>query len=124
MPSPCNDDLPRNRANFAPLTLLMFIERAAYVYPDKPSVVHGLERYTWKRDLARCRRLASALSRRGIGKNDTVAVMAPNTPPMVEAAFRRSNVRRGVEHNEHEARCRGDRVHAAAWWREGLDHRP
>ncbi len=86
MPSPY-DDLPRNQANFAPLTPLTFIERAAYVYPDKPSVVHGLERYTWKQTYARCRRLASALSLRGIGKNDTVAVMAPNTPPMVEAAF-------------------------------------
>jgi len=81
------DELPRTKANFAPLTPLTFIERAAYVYPDKPSVVHGQERYTWKETYARCRRLASALSRRGIGKNDTVAVMAPNTPPMVEAAF-------------------------------------
>ena len=45
------------------------------------------ERFTWKQTYARCRRLASALSQRGIGKNHTVAVMAPNTPPMVEAAF-------------------------------------
>ena len=81
------DDLPRNQANFAPLTPLTFIERAAYVYPDKLSVVHGAERYTWRETYARCRRLASALTRHGIGKNDTVAVMAPNTPPMVEAAF-------------------------------------
>jgi fatty-acyl-CoA synthase len=81
------DDLPKNQANYAPLTPLTFIERAAYVYPDKLSVVHGAERWTWKQTYARCRRLASALSRRGIGKNDTVAVMAPNTPPMYEAAF-------------------------------------
>jgi fatty-acyl-CoA synthase len=79
--------LDKNQANFAPLTPLTFIERAAYVYPDKPSVVHGAERYTWKQTYARCRRLASALSRRGIGKNDTVAVMLPNTPPMYEAHF-------------------------------------
>ena len=86
MPSPY-DDLPRNQANHAPLSPLTFIERAAYVYPDKASVVHGSERWTWKQTYARCRRLASALARRGIGKNDTVAVMAPNTPPMYEAAF-------------------------------------
>src|SRR6201994_826531 len=81
------DELPRNQANYAPLTPLTFIERAAYVYPDRLSVVHGAQRWTWKQTYARCRQLASALSRRGIGKNDTVAVMAPNTPPMYEAAF-------------------------------------
>ncbi len=79
--------LDRNQANYAPLTPLTFLERAAYVYPDKPSVVHGAERYTWRETYSRCRRLASALARRGIGRNDTVAVMAPNTPPMYEAAF-------------------------------------
>ena len=81
------DDLPKNQANYAPLTPLTFIERAAYVYPDKPSVVYGTQSWTWKETYARCRRLASALSRRGIGKNDTVAIIAPNTPPMYEAAF-------------------------------------
>src|SRR3954447_10418059 len=79
--------LDKNQANYAPLTPLTFIERAAYVYPDRLAVVHGTDRWTWKQTYARCRRLASALSRRGIGKNDTVAVMAPNTPPMYEAAF-------------------------------------
>src|SRR6201996_51224 len=79
--------LDRNQANYAPLSPLTFLERAAYVYPDKLSVVHGAERYTWGETYARCRRLASALARRGIGKNDTVAIMAPNTPPMYEAAF-------------------------------------
>ena len=79
--------LDKNAANHAPLTPLTFLERAAYVYPDKLSVVHGEERYTWKQTYARARRLASALARRGIGRNDTVAVMAPNTPPMYEAHF-------------------------------------
>jgi fatty-acyl-CoA synthase len=86
MPSPY-DDLPRNQANYAPLTPLTFIERAAYVFPNRLAVVHGDQSWTWKQTYARCRRLASALARRGIGKNDTVAVMAPNTPPMYEAAF-------------------------------------
>jgi fatty-acyl-CoA synthase len=79
--------LDRNQANYAPLTPLTFLERAAYVYPDRPSVIHGAERYTWHETYSRCRRLASALARRGIGKNDTVAIIAPNTPPMYEAAF-------------------------------------
>jgi fatty-acyl-CoA synthase len=81
------DDLPKNQANYAALTPLTFIERAASVYPNRLAVVHGDQRWTWKETYARCRRLASALSRHGIGKNDTVAVMAPNTPPMYEAAF-------------------------------------
>jgi fatty-acyl-CoA synthase len=79
--------LDRNAANYAPLTPLTFLERAAYVYPDRLSVVHGDERYTWRQTYARCRRLASALASRGVGRNDTVAVMAPNTPPMYEAHF-------------------------------------
>ncbi|WP_428493259.1 acyl-CoA synthetase [Rhodopila sp.] len=80
-------DLPKNQANYAALTPLTFIERAAYVYPDRLAVVHGDQRWTWKQTYSRCRRLASALARRGVGKNDTVAVIAPNTPPMYEAAF-------------------------------------
>src|ERR1700679_3307356 len=54
------DDLPKNQANYAPLTPLTFIERAAYVYPDKLSVVHGTQSWTWREPYARCRRLASA----------------------------------------------------------------
>src|SRR6201989_3534306 len=81
------DELPRNAANSAPLTPPPFSERAANVYPDKLSVVHGTQRWTWKQTYARCRQLASALAARGIGTNDTVAIMAPNTPPMYESAF-------------------------------------
>jgi len=79
--------LDRNQANYTPLTPITFLERAASVYPDRPSVVHGEWRTTWKETYARCRRLASALARRGIGKNDTVAVMAPNIPAIYEAHF-------------------------------------
>ena len=60
-------DLDRNPANYAPLTPLTFIERAASVYPERTAVVHGARRYTWKETYARCRRLASALAGRGIG---------------------------------------------------------
>jgi fatty-acyl-CoA synthase len=79
--------LDRNQANYTPLTPLTFLERAAYVYPDRPSVIHGAQLFTWRETYARCRRLASALARRGIGRNDTVAVMAPNIPAIYEAHF-------------------------------------
>ncbi|MBS0560272.1 MAG: acyl-CoA synthetase [Proteobacteria bacterium] len=81
------EGLDRNQANYTPLTPLTFIERAAAVYPNRLAVVHGAVRATWAETYARCRRLASALARRGIGRNDTVAVMAPNIPAMVEAHF-------------------------------------
>jgi fatty-acyl-CoA synthase len=80
-------DLPRTAANFAPLTPLSFLARTASVYPDRVSVVHGDTRFTWAQTSERCRRLASALRAHGIGFGDTVAVMAPNTPPMLEAHF-------------------------------------
>ena len=79
--------LDRNPANHVPLTPLDFLTRAAQVYPDRLAIVHGELRQTWAQTEARCRRLASALQRAGIAKNDTVAVMLPNTPPMVEAHF-------------------------------------
>src|SRR5947209_3546595 len=87
MTSIFDQDLPRNEANFAPLSPLSFIERAADVYPHRLAVVHGGLRRTWGEVYERCRRLASALARAGVGKGDTVAVMLPNTPPMVEAHF-------------------------------------
>jgi fatty-acyl-CoA synthase len=80
-------DLDRNPANYAPLTPLTFVERAASVYPERTAVVHGARRYTWKETYARCRRLASALAGRGIGVGDTVAVMAANTPEIYECHF-------------------------------------
>ncbi|WP_374640618.1 acyl-CoA synthetase [Hydrogenophaga sp.] len=87
MTSIYDQDLPRNEANFAPLSPLSFIERTAEVYPDRLAIVHGGLRQTWAQTYVRTRQLASALQRAGIGKNDTVAVMLPNTPPMVEAHF-------------------------------------
>ena len=87
MPSIFDTDLPRNEANFAPLTPLSFIQRTAEVYPDSLAIVHGELRRTWAETYSRCRQLASALRQAGIGKNDTVAVILPNTPPMVEAHF-------------------------------------
>ena len=79
--------LEKNKANYTPLTPLTFIERAAYIYPDRLAVVHGARRYTWSESFARARRLASALVQRGIGKGDTVAAMLNNTPEMFECHF-------------------------------------
>ena len=83
--------LDRNAANFAALSPLSFVERSATVFPDLPAVVHGsgrgVVRYTWREVYARSRRLAHALQKRGIGRGDTVAVMLPNTPEMVEAHY-------------------------------------
>jgi fatty-acyl-CoA synthase len=85
--NPYELDLDRNPANFAPLSPLSFIERAAQVYPKNLAVVHGARRYNWSETYTRCRRLASALAQKGIGAGDTVAVMASNTPEIYEAHF-------------------------------------
>jgi fatty-acyl-CoA synthase len=85
--NPYQSGLDRNAANYTPLSPLSFIERTATVYPQRTSVIHGARRFTWAETYARCRRLASALAARGIGKNDTVAVMLSNTPEMAECHF-------------------------------------
>ncbi len=85
--NPFEQDLERSPANYTPLSPLSLIARAAYVYPRHLAVVHGDRRYTWAETYARSRRLASALVRAGIGIGDTVALMASNTPEMVEAHF-------------------------------------
>ncbi len=87
MTSIFEQDLPRNAANHAPLTPLSFLARTAEIYPDRTAVIHGDLRRSWGQVDSRSRQLASALQRHGIGKGDTVAVMLPNTPPMVEAHF-------------------------------------
>jgi len=79
--------LDRNPANYAPLTPLSFLDRTVAVYPDKTAVIHGDRRYSYAEFGQRCRRLASALAKRGIGTGDTVAVMAPNVPAMLEAHY-------------------------------------
>jgi fatty-acyl-CoA synthase len=80
-------DLDRNPANHQPLTPLQFLERAASTFPDRTAIIHGRLRRSYAEFYARTRRLASALSRRGIGKNDTVAVVLANTPAMLECHY-------------------------------------
>jgi fatty-acyl-CoA synthase len=78
-------DLDRRPANYVPLSPVSFLPRAARVYGARVAVIHGARRYTYAQFLERSRRLASALARAGIGKGDTVAIMAPNIPEMLEA---------------------------------------
>src|ERR1051326_2703603 len=85
--NPYETGLDKNAANFVPLSPIGFLLRSAAIYPNRTAVIHGEQRYTWREALERCRRLASALARRGIGRGDTVAVMAPNVPALFEAHF-------------------------------------
>ena len=85
--NPYSDGLDKNAANYVPLSPLSFLARAAEVYPAQAAVVHGAWRASWSEVYTRCRRLASALSRLGVGAGDTVAIMAPNTPAMFEAHY-------------------------------------
>ncbi|MDG2284206.1 MAG: AMP-binding protein, partial [Alphaproteobacteria bacterium] len=84
---PFETDLDKNAANYVPLTPLSFLARTAAVFPSRTSVIHGDQRFTWSQTRDRCHRLASALVKHGIGKGDTVTVMAPNVPPSFEATF-------------------------------------
>jgi fatty-acyl-CoA synthase len=77
----------RNPANYGPLTPISFIERAGDVYPGRIAWIHGDTRATYAAFRARARKLAAALAGRGVAPGDTVAVMLPNTPPMLEAHF-------------------------------------
>jgi fatty-acyl-CoA synthase len=74
-----------NPANFAPLTPLSFLPRTAEIHPGRVAVIHGDRRYTYRQFYARTRQLASALARQGVRPGDTVSVMLPNVPAMLEA---------------------------------------
>jgi len=80
-------DLVRNAANHVPLSPVAFLERSALVYPGKVAVRHGRLAYTYREFAVRCRRLASAMAARGIRRGDTVAILAPNVPAMLEAHY-------------------------------------
>ena len=85
--NPYEHGLDKRSANFVPLSPIGFLERSAMVYPGKTAVVHGPRRTTYAELYARCRRLAGALAERGVGAGDTVSLMAPNVPEMLEAHF-------------------------------------
>lgn len=79
--------LAKTAANSVPLSPLSFLPKTAMVHPDRVALIHGDLRQTWGETYIRCRLLASALQRRGVRRGDTVAIIAPNTPPMYEAHF-------------------------------------
>ena len=82
-----NTNLDKNHANFTPLSPLSFIQRSAEVYPNRLSIVHGSKKYTWSDTFKRSKQLASALTKKGVGKGDTVAVLCFNTPEIYEAHY-------------------------------------
>ncbi|MBC7501817.1 MAG: acyl-CoA synthetase [Herminiimonas sp.] len=85
--SPYSLGLDKTPANFTALSPISFLAKTAAVYPDRIALIHGQRQLSWAETYTRCRRLASALQRRGIGTGDTVAVMAPNIPATYEASF-------------------------------------
>ena len=99
-------NLDKNESNFVPLTPLSFLKRSAEVYPQKTSIIHGKRIYNWEQTYKRSLQFASALSKHGIGKNDTVSVLSFNTPeiyeahyavPMIGAVLNTINIRLDVE---------------------------
>ena len=87
MSSSYSTNLDRNAANFTPLTPLSFLNRANRVFGHRPAYVYGKTKRSWGEVFARCKQFAAALNQVGIGKNDTVAFIAPNIPEAFEAQF-------------------------------------
>jgi fatty-acyl-CoA synthase len=85
--SPYEVGLDKNAANHVPLSPISFLRQAAAVFPDRTAVIHGEVRRSYAEFAGRCRRLASALARRGVGRSDTVAILAPNIPAMLECHY-------------------------------------
>ena len=87
MTNPFNKDLDQNPANYQPLTPLTFLERAASVFPDQIAVIHGNLRQNYSELYRRSVKLASSLNKTGIKRGDTISVLLPNTPAMLEAHY-------------------------------------
>ena len=85
--SPFDLHLDKGSANYTPLSPLSFLKRSAAVYPGKTAVIHGDRRYSYAEFYDRCRRLASSLAGRGVEQGDTVAVLAPNVPELLESHY-------------------------------------
>lgn len=82
-----HDAFPPSAANYRPLTPLGFLSWAATVYPETVAVIYGEQRISYSQFYARCCRLADGLRQQGIGEGDVVAILAPNTPPMLEMHY-------------------------------------
>ena len=79
--------LARRPANFMALTPIHFLLRAEEAFPDRVAVIHGDVRFTWEEHARRCRKLASALQKTGIGRGHINSILSQNTPAMIEAHF-------------------------------------
>ena len=82
-----DDGLGRRDANFRPLTPIDFLRWAATTHPTRLAIAHDDQRFDYATFGARCRRLADALRKRGIGRGDAVSVLAPNIPALLEAHY-------------------------------------
>ncbi|MGH7056527.1 MAG: AMP-binding protein [Acetobacteraceae bacterium] len=80
-------DLPPGPINHVPLSPLSFLKRSCRVWPEKPAVIYGERAFTYAEFAARCRRLGAALRRAGLRHGEAVAVLSPNTPPLLEAHY-------------------------------------
>ena len=87
MGNPYNTDLDRNPANYQPLTPITFLERAASVFPDYTAIIHGSIKRSYSEFYQRSCQLASALSKKGVNRGDTVSVILANTPAMLESHY-------------------------------------
>jgi len=82
-----DQNLNKNSANFVPLSPLSFISRVKDIYPNYESLVYGNRNYTWFQTYNRCTKFASALTKKGISKGNTVSIIAANTPELFEAHY-------------------------------------
>ncbi len=123
-PNPYRQGLDRNAANHVPLTPMSLVDWVADVYPERCAVIHGRCAATGERCASGRAGWPARWSRCDIGDGDTVAVVLPNTPPMIEAHFGVPMTRRGAELHQHPARCGDGRVHPEALRFQGADHRP
>mgnify|MGYP000317598171 CR=1 FL=1 len=80
-------ELSKTPANFTPMSPVTMLKRVERVHPELPAQIHGNIRRDWGEVALRCRRLASALTKRGVTKGDTVALLAPNIPEALECAL-------------------------------------
>jgi fatty-acyl-CoA synthase len=69
------------------LSPLNFLQRSSQTLRERPAVVHGDRRMNYAEFGERCNRLASALRDRGVERHDRVAILAPNSPALLEAHY-------------------------------------
>jgi fatty-acyl-CoA synthase len=79
--------LKKKEANYAPLSPVLFLERAASVFPNYTSIISENKKFTWRETFKRCQLFASSLKKKKIKLGDTVSIIAPNTSALYEAHF-------------------------------------